>query len=185
VGTFLDDKRTGRGIYKSKEGARYEGEFYEDKPSGYGKLFTSHGDRFVGTFENGEPKIGRWVNPYGGLITILESDAAIESSERSERERAERMSRSDSAGSDSNSKLGDWAGEFAGTFLQQLFFAVLGAKISAPSAPPARSVQQPQITPVQGAMTVRPSNQSVFPAPPPAPVQPSPAVSAIITGTGP
>jgi hypothetical protein len=44
-GDFIDNKRTGRGIFNWPDGNRYEGDFINNKGTGRGILTFANGDR--------------------------------------------------------------------------------------------------------------------------------------------
>jgi hypothetical protein len=62
-GDWVEDKRTGKGIYIAKNNAfRYEGDFVDDKPHGKGTYTFTGGVKYTGDVVNGEwSGTGTWT----------------------------------------------------------------------------------------------------------------------------
>ena len=66
-GEFVDDMRTGRGVYKSSLGDLYVGTFLDNVYHGEGTLIRCDGDRYQGQFQRGMPcGTGRYEYESGG-----------------------------------------------------------------------------------------------------------------------
>ena len=61
-GDYVDNQRTGKGIYIWANGDRYEGEFYEGMRDGRGKYIWANGDRYEGDYmENQRDGEGTYI----------------------------------------------------------------------------------------------------------------------------
>ena len=52
VGYFKDDLKSGSGIFKCKDGQKYDGNFKNGFRSGKGTFYFSNGEKYVGNWEN-------------------------------------------------------------------------------------------------------------------------------------
>jgi hypothetical protein len=53
TGIWVDDNRTGHGVYTWPSGNRYEGQFKDNKKHGKGKMDFSDGNKYIGDWIDG------------------------------------------------------------------------------------------------------------------------------------
>ena len=56
IGNWHDNKRNGKGIYKSQNGMVYDGSWVNDKPDGEGKEEWEDGNTYIGSYSKGKKK---------------------------------------------------------------------------------------------------------------------------------